>query len=439
MDIFNLIMVAILILISSFFVAAEFAIVRMRRSKVDQLVAQGKPGARAAEKVISDLDGYLAACQLGITVTSLGIGWLGEPAVAHLIQPVFASLGLSEVVISTLSFIIGFGIITFLHVVIGELAPKSFSIQKTEAVSLLVSPVLIVFNKIMYPFIWALNRASRFLVGLLGLPPATESGEVYSEEEVRSILSISYKSGEISSSEIGYLNNVFDFDERVAKEVMVPRTEIVCIYNNNTYEENLEILKKEKYTRYPVAEEDKDRIIGVINTKELFNDFLNEKQKEDYKGYIKPIVHVAENIPVNEVLTKMQKEHSYMAIVVDEYGGTAGLLTVEDIIEEIFGDIHDELDIDETPMFQRTNKDTILLNGKLLIKDTNELLGTKIDVEELDTIGGWIFNQQSEVQVGTTIEYDNYRFTIKKVNGYQIKLIEAKQLDKKDNALSKED
>ncbi|RLL40597.1 HlyC/CorC family transporter [Oceanobacillus piezotolerans] len=439
MDIFNLTMVAILILISSFFVAAEFAIVRMRRSKVDQLVAQGKPGARAVDKVISDLDGYLAACQLGITVTSLGIGWLGEPAVAHLIEPVFASLGLSEVIISTLSFIVGFGIITFLHVVIGELAPKSFSIQKTEAVSLLVSPVLIIFNKIMYPFIWALNGASRFLVGLFGLPPATESGEVYSEEEVRSILSTSYKSGEISSTEIGYLNNVFDFDERVAKEVMVPRTEIVCIYNDNTYEENVDILKKEKYTRYPVAEEDKDRIIGVINTKELFHDFLNESQKEDYKEYIKPIVHVAESIPVNEVLKKMQKEHSYMAIVVDEYGGTAGLLTVEDIIEEIFGDIHDELDIDEKPMFQRTNKDTFLLNGKLLIKDTNELLGTEIDDEELDTIGGWAFNQQAEVQVGTTIEYDNYLFTVKKVNGYQIKLIEAKQLDKKDNLLSKED
>lgn len=430
LDIFSLIMVVILILISSFFVATEFAIVRVRKSRVDELVAQGKPGAKAVEKVTGNLDGYLAACQLGITVTSLGIGWLGEPAVAHLIRPLFALFGFSEAIVSTVSVIIGFGIITFLHVVIGELAPKSFSIQKTEAVSLLVSPLLIIFNKVMYPFIWALNGASRFLVGLFGLPPATENGEVYSEEEVRTILSSSYQSGEINASEMGYLKNVFDFDERVAKEVMVPRTEIACIYNDNTYEENLEVLKKEKFTRYPVAEGDKDQIIGVINTKEFFNDFLNETPKEDFKGYIKPIVHVAENTPVHEVLTKMQKEHSYMAIVVDEYGGTAGLVTVEDIIEEIFGEIQDELDIDEIPMMQRTGEDMYLLNGRLLISDTNELLGTEIDDDELDTIGGWIFNQLGEAKSGLTIKYDNYHFTIKKVDRYQIKLIEAKRINK---------
>lgn len=418
-------MVAILIALTAFFVAAEFAIVKIRKSRVEALVAEGKPGAKAVEKVTNNLDGYLAACQLGITVTALGIGWLGEPAVAHLLYPLFAYFGFSDTVVSTLSFALSFGIITFLHVVIGELAPKSFSIQKTETVSLLLSPLLVAFNKIAYPFIWFLNGTARALVKLFGLSPATESGEVYSEEELRSIMSLSYKSGEINATEINYLNNVFEFDERVAKEVMVPRTEIVCIYNDNTHEENLDILRNSKFTRYPVADGDKDHIIGVVNIKEFFYDYLNDEQKNP-KSYIKPIVHVTENMPVNEVLTRMQKEHSYMAIVMDEYGGTAGLVTVEDIIEEIFGEIQDELDIDEKPMYERVNDHTFLLNGKLLISETNELLGTTIDDEELDTIGGWFLNEEVDAKVGTTIEWDNHLFTVKEMDGHQIKAIEVK-------------
>ncbi|SDH74284.1 Hemolysin, contains CBS domains [Alteribacillus persepolensis] len=424
MEILSLFMVAVLIALTAFFVASEFAIVKMRKSRVETLVEQGKPGAKAVDKVTSNLDGYLAACQLGITVTALGIGWLGEPAVAHLLHPVIGSLGLSDALVSTISFIIAFGIITFLHVVIGELAPKSFSIQKTEAVSLLLSPLLVLFYKVMYPFIWLLNGAARVLVSFFGLPPATESGEVYSEDEVRSILSTSYESGEINASEMSYLNNVFEFDERVAKEVMVPRTEMVCIYNDYTYKENLDILRQEKYTRYPVADGDKDSITGVVNTKEFFHDFLHQKEK-NLKSYTKPILHVTEHTPVNEVLTNMQKEHSYMAIVVDEYGGTAGLITVEDIIEEVFGEIQDELDIDEKPMFQQTDADTIILNGKLLISETNELLGTNIDDDELDTIGGWFLAQHVEATTGTTIEYGSYQFQAIDVEGHQIKSIEV--------------
>lgn len=426
-------MVAILIILTAFFVAAEFAIVKMRKSRVETLIAQKKPGAKAVDKVTSNLDGYLAACQLGITVTALGIGWLGEPAVAHLLYPALDSFNLPEATASTISIVIAFGIITFLHVVLGELAPKSFSIQKTEAVSLLLSPVLVAFYKIMYPFIWVLNGAARILVGLFGLPPATESGEVYSEEEVKSILITSHKSGEINDNEMLYLKNIFDFDERVAKEVMIPRTEIVCIYNDNKQEENIDIMRKEKYTRYPVADGDKDRIIGVVNTKELFNDYINKKEK-DALSYIKPIIHVAEYTPINEVLTRMRKEHSYMAIIVDEFGGTAGLVTVEDIIEEIVGEIQDELDIDETPMYERIDEDTFLLNGKLLISEANELLGTNIDDEELDTIGGWVLNQQVDAVPGTTIQFESHEFTVTEVDVHQIKLIEAKQISK-DNAV----
>ncbi|SFL68740.1 Hemolysin, contains CBS domains [Gracilibacillus orientalis] len=428
MEIINLIIVAILIILTAFFVASEFAIVKIRKSRVRSLVKQGKAGAKSAEKVTNSLDGYLAACQLGITVTALGIGWLGEPAIAQLLHPVFESLGFSATVISTISFIIAFLFITFLHVVIGELAPKSFSIQKTEKVTLLLSPLLVIFHKVMYPFIWALNGSARIIVRMFGLPPASESGEIYSEDEVRSILATSYKSGEINASEIRYLNNVFEFDERVAKEVMIPRTEIICLYQDNTYQANLDILKAGKYTRYPVADKDKDHIVGIINTKEFFKDFLKEEQK-GLTNYIKPIIHATENTPINAILKRLQKRQNHMAIVVDEYGGTAGLITMEDIIEEVFGEIQDELDVDERPMYQKINEYTYLLNGKLLISETNELLNTDIDDNEIDTIGGWFLNQRLDPVKGTTMEYNNYKFTIKDVDGHQIRLIEAKQIN----------
>src|SRR5699024_250772 len=303
--------------------------------------------------------------------TALGIGWLGEPAVNQLLHPIFDQFNLSNTVASTLSVITAFSVITFLHVVLGELAPKSFSIQKTEAVSLLVSPVLILFDKIMYPFIWVLNGSARLLVRLLGLSPSSESEEAHSEEELRLILSNSYKSGEINASEMNYVNKVFELDERAAKEVMVPRTEMVCVFTDNTYEENFDIIKNGKYTRYPVADDDRDHIIGIINVKDLFNGMINQEE-DNINDYFRSIIQVVENTPVNELLVRMQKQRSHMAIVVDEYGGTAGLVTVEDILEEIVGEIRDEFDNDESPMIQEIDEDTILLDGKVLIAEINE-------------------------------------------------------------------
>ncbi|ENH96960.1 hypothetical protein J416_07772 [Gracilibacillus halophilus YIM-C55.5] len=429
MEIIQLSIVAILIILTAFFVASEFAIVKIRKSRLQTLVEQGKTGAKSADKVVNNLDGYLAACQLGITVTALGIGWLGEPAVAHLLHPVFNSIGLNEALVSTVSFIIAFLLITFLHVVLGELAPKSFSIQKTEAVTLLLSPLLVVFHKIMYPFIWVLNGAARIFVRMFGIRPASESGEVYSEDEVRSILSTSYKSGEINASEMRYVNNIFEFDERSAKEVMIPRTEMVCLYQSNEHETNIETLRMSTYTRYPVAKEDKDQIIGVVNTKEFFKHYLNE-QETDLTKYIQPIIHVAEHTPVNEVLKTLQKQHSHMAIVIDEFGGTAGLITMEDIIEEVFGEIQDELDENERPMYRKINESTYILNGKLLLSDTNELLQINIVNDNIDTIGGWILDQNLEPNEGTTVEYNDYRFTIKDADGYRIKQIKAEKQHK---------
>lgn len=419
-------MVGILIALTAFFVASEFAIVKVRRTRIDQLVAEGNRSAMAAKRVTSNLDEYLSACQLGITITALGLGWLGEPTVEHLLRPVFEQMNLNESVASLLSFAIAFVAITYLHVVVGELAPKTLAIQKAETITLLCSRPLILFYKIMYPFIWVLNGSARVIIGLFGLRPASEHEVAHSEEELRLILSESYKSGEINPSEYKYVNNIFEFDNRIAKEIMVPRTEIVALDKNDSIADILEIVRKEKYTRYPVIDGDKDHIVGMVNIKEILTDCIRNPQAIEKKldDYIRPIIQVIESIPIHDLFVKMQRERVHMAILVDEYGGTAGLVTVEDILEEIVGEIQDEFDIDEVPMIRKVNEHTTIVDGKVLIEEVNDLLGTDIDDTDVDTIGGWILTEKFDIQQGEILSYGDYEFKVLKMEGRHVQLVE---------------
>jgi CBS domain containing-hemolysin-like protein len=419
-------MVGILIALTAFFVASEFAIVKVRSTRIDQLMAEGNRNAMAAKRVIGNLDEYLSACQFGITITSLGLGWLGEPTVEHLLHPLFERINLNESVAAFLSFAIAFSTITFLHVVVGELAPKTLAIQKAETITLLFSRPLIFFYKIMYPFIWALNRSSRVVTGLFGLRPASEHEIAHSEEELRLILSESYKSGEINQSEYKYVNNIFEFDNRIAKEIMVPRTEIVALDKNDSIVDLFEIMKQEKYTRYPVMDGDKDHIVGMVNIKEILTDCIQNPQAIEKKlnDYIRPIIQVIESIPIHDLLVKMQRERVHMAILVDEYGGTAGLVTVEDILEEIVGEIQDEFDIDEVPMIRKVNEHTTIVDGKVLIEDVNDLLGTDIDDTDVDTIGGWVLTEKFDIQQGGILSYGDYEFKVLKMEGHHVQLIQ---------------
>lgn len=403
--------------------------VKVRSSRIDQLIAEGIPKAQAAKKVTSNLDEYLSACQLGITITALGLGWLGEPTIESLLHPIFVKLNLQTSLTNIVSFVIAFSLVTFLHVVIGELAPKTFAIQKAETITLNFAQPLILFYKIMFPFIWALNHSARFVSSLFGLKPVSEHEIAHSEEELRIILSESLKSGEINQSEYKYVNNIFEFDNRIAKEIMVPRTEIVSIDENATLSEVLDIIMNERYTRYPVTGGDKDTILGLINVKEILTDCIRKKCQEEKTvvQYIKPVIKVIETIPIHDLLLKMQKERTHMAILFDEYGGTAGLVTAEDILEEIVGEIRDEFDTDELPFVQRLDKDHFILDAKLLISETNDLLGTNMDEDEVDTIGGWILTQKFDLEPGDIIEHDGYQFIIKDIEGHHILYIEVKR------------
>ncbi|WP_394233280.1 hemolysin family protein [Niallia oryzisoli] len=430
MDILNLVIIAILIALTAFFVTSEFAIVKVRSSRIDQLIEEGNKNAIAAKRIITNLDEYLSACQLGITMTALGIGALGEPTFEHILHPVLAFFNIPESLTSILSIALAFAIMTFLHVVVGELAPKTVAIQKAEWVALLTAKPLILFYRIMFPFIWILNGSARLITGIFGLKRVSEHELAHSEEELRIILSESYKNGEINQSEFKYVNKIFEFDDRIAKEIMVPRTEIVSLSKDQTLEEFLSIIHVEKFTRYPIMENDKDHIVGMINLKELMTDILEFKDlnTKTLEAYIRPIIKVIETAPIHDLLVKMQKERIHMAILMDEYGGTSGLVTVEDIIEEIVGEIRDEFDTDEIPEIRKLEDDHFIIDSKVLVSEVNDLLGIDIDDEDIDTIGGWILTENYEAKQGDIMNFDSYAFKIIDMEDHHIKYVEVTKI-----------
>ncbi|ACT04870.1 protein of unknown function DUF21 [Paenibacillus sp. JDR-2] len=420
---FNLFMIAVLIVLTAFFVATEFAIIRLRSSRVDQLVLEGKKNALAVQRVTSNLDAYLSACQLGITITALGLGWLGEPTVERIIHPLFEKLGVHSDLNHIISFVIAFVAVTFLHVVMGELAPKTWAIQKAEFISFAVAKPIIYFHKIMYPFIWVLNGSATGLIRMFGLKAVKEHEEAHSEEEIQIILNDSFQSGKINNTEYGYVSRIFAFDEMLAKEIMVPRTDMICLYTNNSMMENMDIIRKEQYTRFPVATGSKDNIVGMINTKQLFLEF-QENKEFNFQKLVHPVLAVSEVLPVKTLLKRMQQERVHIAVLMDEYGGTSGMITIEDILEEIVGEIRDEFDTDERKEIEKLADNCYLLDGKVSLDHVSEITGVAIDQEDVDTVGGWLFTEFTDPKPGKEMHYENLRFIIREVGKHRIKKVE---------------
>ncbi|MEG6521967.1 hemolysin family protein [Desulfotomaculum sp. 1211_IL3151] len=432
MVLINLFLVAMLIAATAYFVATEFAIVKVRESRIEQIIQEGNQKAVAVKKVLHNLDGYLSACQLGITLTALGLGWLGEPAVAKLIEPVFHYFGLPQALIEGLAFLIGFSTISFLHVVVGELAPKTLAIQRAEAVTLALAPSLIWFYKIMYPAIWVLNGSARNLVRLFGLHAVSEHQQIHSEEEISMILLQSHQGGEINQTELQLARNSLHFADRVAGEIMVPRTDMVCLYTNLSWEENLRFITEEKFARYPVCEENKDRIVGYINTKDLcFNSSLtlNAINMEDFlKQALRPIIVVTEHTGIDEILKQMQKSHKQLALVVDEFGGTAGLLTIEDILEEIVGEIQDEHD-EERSSVEPLGDNRYSLDARYAVVDLKLDFGLDLEAKGVFTLAGWFLEEtQHRPAEGQVVCYKNVQFKLTELEKNTIRRIEMEFL-----------
>lgn len=409
--ILNLLLVFLLVLLNGVFVAAEFSLVKMRQSRLTQLVSEGNRLAGIALKVNQKLDAYLSATQLGITLTSLGLGWIGEPAISELlVAPIMHSIGFTdERLISTISVAVGFCIITFLHIVLGELAPKSLAIQRTEGTALLLSAPLLWFYRIFLPVIWVLNASANRILKLVGIEPASEAEAAHSEEEIRILMTESARSGVIDENEMKLMDNLFDFSDLRAREIMLPRTDMDVLFTNFTLEENLWIVNETKHSRYPVATDNKDRIVGFVHITDLL---LAEPEKQrDLTSLVRPIMDVSESMEISQVLRKMQARHEQLALVVDEYGGTAGILTAEKILEEIVGDLYDEFE-DERPEIE-VYDESFSVDGRMLIEEVNDLTGLMIDEHDVDSIGGWLFKElEGNPAVGKKTTFDGVVFEV---------------------------
>jgi len=413
--------------LNAFFVVAEFSLVKIRRTRLEELAFQGNGRARLALQIVSNFDTYLGATQLGVTLASLGLGWLGEPAVAALIAPlVFKYFPDAVWLVHTVSVAVGFTIITFLNIVLGELVPKALAIQRTEQLALFCAWPLFVFHKLGYPVIVLFNKAARAIMALIGIKPASEAEVAHSEEELRMIVNASHRGGVLDQMESELIDNVFDFADRLAREVMVPRQDMVCLFTDDPFEENMRVVRETGHTRYPLCVEDKDHVIGMVHIRDLLDMDICGTGEKDLRSIMREILVVPEGMSVARLLQAMRRKRTHLAVVADEYGGTAGLVALEDVLEEIVGDIQDEHDAEEVAEIQRLEGGNFEFDGRVLLDDVAELLNIRLEEHEEDTLGGYIFGLLGRrPEVGDELNIGDYRFSVLKVNGFRVVGVKA--------------
>ncbi len=413
------------VLLNAFFVVAEFAIVKVRRSKIEEL-SKNNNTAKLTLQIIKKLDSYLSATQLGITLSSLALGWLGEPALARILKNL---LGEDSLIVHTISFAVAFTLITLFHVVLGEIVPKSIAIAKTEKAALIVSYPLYYFSLIFYPIIRLFDLLANFVLKRIGINPAREGDGAHSEEELKIIVGESLKGGLIDSIEGEIIKNAVDFSETIAKEIMTPRKDMVCLNADLSYQENLAIVKQTNFTRYPYCKGNKDNIIGMIHIRDLLISTMNQHNEISLETIIRKMIIVPESALISDILKRMNKEQIHTALIVDEYGGTSGLLTMEDIIEEIMGDINDEHDLKNQDSIQ-IDPYTYEFDGIMDLEDVEELMGVTFNEEcEQVTIGGYVFNLLGRLPVvGDTLDDEWIRYTILEMDGARIKRLKAHKI-----------
>jgi CBS domain containing-hemolysin-like protein len=369
--IISLLLVVVFLAMNAFFVVAEFALVRVRKSQLELSVAEGKRGARAALAIAENVNAYLSACQLGITLASLALGWLGEPAFSELIRPLFELFGAPDAVISVCAVAIGYFIMTTLHVVVGELIPKSLAIFSTERYALATAHVLIGFYKVTFPIMWLFNTITNGVVRLLGHDPANEH-EVYTGDEIKLLLDESTESGLIDPEANEYVDNVLDLGDKDAEAIMTPRTDVIFLDINDPLEDALAAIRQYKYTRYPVCRGSKDRIVGFVHIKDLYGQPANTPMSE---WRLRELVAVPETAGIASVIDAMEAARTEICVVVDEHGGTAGIVTFADVMEQIMGRIDDEYRHDTDDDIVAQDDGTYIIDGSMPVADLEDILG----------------------------------------------------------------
>lgn len=401
----SLLLVVVFLLMNAFFVMAEFSLVRVRKSQIELLLEEGKAGAKRALHIAENVNAYLSACQLGITLASLALGWLGEPAISALFHPVFAALNLPDAAVMAISVAIGYFIMTALHVVVGELVPKSMAILNTESYALHTAGPLHAFYMLTYPIMWLFNTLTNGIMRLTGHDPSKEH-DAYSEEEIKILLEESAESGSIEQDQYQYLDNIFDLDDKDAKSIMTPRIEVMAIDLDDDLETNLDLMGKNKFTRYPVFREDKDNIIGFVHIKDAY--LLPEgSTMKDLR--IRTVQVVPESLSIVKLLQMLQAKHTKIAVVVDEHGGTAGIVTMSDVVEQIIGRMEDEYLHDDQDEILKVGDDRYLVDGSLPVDQFVEFLGFEpVPVYDYETASGLMLDLIDKIpEEGDTFELSN--------------------------------
>ena len=430
LDALMVVLALFLVALNGLFVAAEFGFVKIRATQVERLVQEKKATAGLVKDATRRLDAYLSVCQLGITISSLGLGWIGEPAFAHILEPILEPLGIPQGSVHIIAFALAFGTITFLHVVFGELAPKSVAIANAEGTSLFVAPFMRFFYYLFLPGIYVFNGTANAVVRLFGVPAASQTEETHSEEEVRIIIEQAARQGILDPGEKDMLESVFEMEERRAREVMIPRPDVVSLPAGMPLAELFSIAAEGKHTRYPVHEDDSpERIVGAVHIRDVMNAVAAKGLEAPIaaRELAREVLVVPENRPIDAILKDLQKQEVQLAIVIDEWGSFEGLITIEDIIEEIVGEIRDEFD-EEEPTIRKLPDGSYSIDGSASIGVVNEALGSQLESEDFDTIGGLVFGVIGRApKVGDEVHLDGYLFRVEEVEGQRIAQVVARK------------
>lgn len=435
LDLLRLLGVVALVLANGFFVAAEFALVSVRRTRIEELVQQGRAGAGAVKRALHDPDRFIAATQLGITIASLGLGWLGEPALTRFIEPVLHLFPAQWVGTAshTISAALSFAVITFLHVVVGELMPKSIALQRPESTALVVAQPTLLTEMLFKPAIWALNGTGNFLLKLIGMRAASGHEMVHSVEELKMLVVASEESGVLEDTERDMLHAVFDFAEITAHEVMVPRTEMIAVDADAPLHDLIHLAVKHPHSKFPVYENDVDHILGVAHVKDLVRVQHDERQTATVRGLIRETIFVPDTLRLDALLQEFRAKRQHLAIVLDEYGGTAGLVTLDDLMARIVGEVRDPFD-KSAPEIQRLPDGSALVDGLTQIETVNETFGLALRDEFYDTIAGFVLGRLGRMaKVGDMVEHDSVRLKVEALDGLRIARVSLFQIGKSPN------
>lgn len=415
-----------LVLLNGFFVAAEFALVSVRKTRIDQLANEGNRRARGVQRALSHLDTYIAATQLGITMASLALGFVGEPAFAHLIEPLLRSfLPEKGATITSHGVSIGFAfaIATALHIVLGELAPKSVALQRPDSTSLWVTGPLDIFVRVFRLFINALNATGNFVVRLMGLHPVGEHASVHSVEELELLVHSTREAGLIEEQQERMVSGVFDFDEIVVRKVMTPRLDITAIEVHASPEDLVRLVNESGHSRLPVYEDTLDNIVGIIHIKDVLKYFTGDGPKPELQEVLRPPYFVPENKRAGFLLAEMRHNRTQIAVVRDEYGVVSGLVSIEDLLEEIVGEIQDEYDAEQPPV-EQLDPNTWLVDGSLMLEDFNDWVGADVPSDEADTVGGFVFSRCGhQPEQGEQVAWNGLEFTVDETDGRRIQRV----------------